>query len=409
MDTWPRIDKDFIMNSVTAHNLPVLAGADAGKTVKYTPNISDAIAQLIIAAETGNYYPLLAYKQLAALTSGMVGKANVYVPPENTSANHSFQHFDVYVPGIKARVERRSNDNYVVTSLELSGGWDEIRDQDRKPGIYSVTRNKGDFDLDYSDNQQILLKDKRNVIIADGQYKNTHAAAKNSYKHACKSSFGSDLKQDKQFDLVYSSIGKSLGGGKQYNAAQVNNGKGMAAILAHAMTQARDQEGVKWIAEGGGSAILTQAMQILANNKVPLKDANHAIYLYKPGTCRTEAVKLAQQLDINLEAGYGSMAYTSRGIMDDLRAKKLRMENMKDSYSGRDYAKTLATYGLGGAGIVGAVTFVGGLPSVAALFPVGVASAISNIGMVASGIGASGVGVTAGKHLIDDMKRRLKR
>lgn len=397
------------MKSVTAHNLPVLAGAGAGKTVKYVPAVAPAIAQLKKAAEAGNYYPLLAYKQLSALTSGMAGKTNVYIPPENTSANHTFQHFDVYVPGIKARVERRSNDNYVVASLDLSGGWNEIKEQERKPGIYDSTRAGKGFKLDYNENQQIKEESDRIVIIGDGQYQDALVAAKAGYANACQSPFGSILKRKNRFDLVYSSIGKSLGGGRQYSPTQVTDSQGMAAILANAMAQAKDQKEVNWIAEGGGSAILTQAMQILANNKVSLKEGNHAIYLHKPGTSRTEAVKLAQQLNINLEAGYGSMAYTPRSMLDDLKAKKLRMQNKNDTYSGKDYARALATYGMAGAGIVGAVSFVGGLPAVAGLLSTGVASTISSIGMAASGVGATAIGATAGKHLIDDASKRLKR
>ena len=55
------------------------------------------------------------------------------------------------------------------------------------------------------------------------------------------------------------------------------------------MVATKGIEGVSWVAEFGGAAVLTQAMKILADQGVTLED--HTAFLYRPNTNVEEAAQ----------------------------------------------------------------------------------------------------------------------
>ena len=72
-----------------------------------------------------------------------------------------------------------------------------------------------------------------------------------------------------------------------------------AILLARTMYEARNTEGVKWVSETGGSGVITQALKILVDQGVNLKESKHSIFLCNP----TTRVSTIQALSIQLDLG----------------------------------------------------------------------------------------------------------
>lgn len=92
----------------------------------------------------------MALKQLNALSTGLNGKRNVFIPNINDFKSNTFQKVVVYVPGIKATVERRANDSLVVTELYLDPNESYMsiaRGSAEKPGVYQVNSRGGSISI----------------------------------------------------------------------------------------------------------------------------------------------------------------------------------------------------------------------------------------------------------------------
>ncbi|WP_299596734.1 hypothetical protein [uncultured Microbulbifer sp.] len=97
------------------------------------------------------------------------------------------------------------------------------------------------------------------------------------------------------------------------------------------MAAARDVEGVAWAADFGGSAVLTQAMQILVDKGVSLK--KHTVYFHKPRTSPAKALKLAHQLQMRLNERIADTGLSARGALSQFSVAGVRLRNQDDPYS----------------------------------------------------------------------------
>lgn len=359
-------------------HLPSTNFNSTGKLLRFAPIVEPQIAVLKQAARAGFYYPMLALKQLQSLSAGPAGKHNVFIPNLNDSRAHTFQMFHMYVPGIKATIERRPNDTYVVTALELDPTtYQSISKEQDKPGVYEVYKDSDGYTTRYRSNGRIVAEDNRVVVICDGSYKNPKIAMKDVFSRL-KSMGAEQAATIGSFDIFYSGYVGRLGGFRTYESAQNSPSFGAASLLANAMEKAQNRKGVYWISAFGGSAVFSQSMQILIRQEVKL--GNHAAKLYKPTTSSSEAVRLAHQLGINMPIEFAK-AGGLRAAASVMRANAIRAMNEQDSYSWKDYAGDTARGGMLGVGLAGAGLFVATLPATSG--GLGVAAAIT------SGVGSA--------------------
>ena len=354
-------------------NLPSARFNSTGKLIRFAPNVEPQIAVLKRAAKAGYYYPMLALKQLQSLSSGPSGKHNVFIPGFNDSRAHTLQMFHMYVPGIKATIERRSNDTYTVTSLELDPTtYQQITKQDR-PGVYAVSKQpNGRYQTDYRSNGRVTAEDNRVVVICDGNYKNsTTAAADISTK--LKSMGAEQAAALGSFDIFYPGKVGNLGGFRTYESTKNTQSFGAANLLANAMESSRGRKGVYWLAAFGGSAVLSQSMEILVRQNIKLD--KHLAKLYKPTTSSTQAVRFAQQLGMKLPIEF-SKAGGIRASASVMRANAIRAMSKDDPYTWANYANDTARGGMLGVGLVGAALFVATLPATSG--GLGIAAAITS-------------------------------
>lgn len=375
-------------------NLPVSAASPAGKKISFHPRVGPQEKILRSAARQGFYYAALALKQLTSLSAGPLGKHNVFIPNINDSRAHTLQVFYMYVPGIKATVERRSNDSYIVTELELSDGYAQIGRTQDKPGIYAVSKNEIGFSAKYKKNGRIAAEDKRVVVICDGGYPKAEEAAKDAAKRL-KDTAGAHEAVAADFDIMYPALEKTLGGMRNYDPLAITTSQAAAGILAKAMIDAKSKKQVRWISEFGGSTVFTQAMQIVAQQNITLN--GHIPYMYKPRTNPAQAVRLAHKIGFQIGKDFAK-AGGIRASVSALTTNALRARNKKDDYSWNDYAKDMATGGMLGVGLAGAGILVASLP--------GTVGTLSIAGAVTSGIGATHLLWTTSKNLLEKPKTK---
>jgi hypothetical protein len=294
------------MEQIIPSNGLLIAGKGGGKKVNVVPAHKPAYELLETAAKT-NHWARLAVAGLTALSSGVLGKNNIFVKPSHQVANWKDK-FDVILPGCRATVERLPNDSYWIVSLAMDAAYFELNNQNTMTGLYRAEKVKSNWMVDYLKNGQIVpdsgkVVRQRIVGIADTVYEDAEIAA-NEMASLISKAPGAGGKFFKNFDLHFTGgEGKSLGGLKNYSLAcnPLSNESihGSALMLATTMYAAKDIKGVSWVSEFGGSAVFTQAMKILADQQVKLED--HTAFLYRPNTNVEEAASLAHKIGLDLD------------------------------------------------------------------------------------------------------------
>ncbi|WP_439134767.1 hypothetical protein, partial [Pseudomaricurvus sp.] len=315
-----------------------LSTPETGKTVIFTPNTQKDALILEQAAKAGYYYPLMALKHLKALSTGLTGKDNVFIPNINDFKTNSFQQVVVYVPGIVATVERRPNDVLAITSLALSDEYQSISKGSReKPGVYTVTKaGNDDLDVTYRNNGRITSKDDRKVVIADTSYNDPKQAAREVVKRLDKM-FGGSAALKCDFDLFYSPLGSKLKGMRNYNPTIVNKTYAFSGLLANAIEQSNNKKGVEWTSERAGSLVLTQSLMTLTAKNVSFKGQDHIVKMCwarsNPRTTYDAATKLGMLADKDLLNSNSTFKATLSATLGNAA----RAKDKNDPYSWGDY------------------------------------------------------------------------
>ena len=361
-----------------------LSAPGIGKRVVFAPCVHDDAVRLDKAARAGYYYPLMALKHLNALSTGLAGKNNVFIPNINDFKTNSLQQVVVFVPGIAATVERRANDSLVVTRLVLSDEYESIaRGSNQKPGVYSVARDENKVRAEYRTNARITSKDERKVVIADPRYPEPNEAAAEAAKRL-ESLFSSDEALKCDFDLFYSPLGGQLKGMRNYNPAQAHKTFGFAGLLADAMEQAKNKKGVVWASERAGSTVFTQALMTLAQKNVSFQGQNHIAKMRWAKSNPRPAFTAASQLGMLVDK---NMLHSSSHVKASLSAalgNAGRAKDQNDPYNWGDYSKDLANGTMAANTVIG----IGALAGSALISAPTAAATLGAVGVVTGTVGA---------------------
>ncbi len=376
-------------------NYPATSNNGSGKRVTFSEATKADATVLRKAERAGFYYPMLALKQINSLNSGAAGKHNVFIPSMNTAQANSLQMFEMYMPGIKATIERRPNDRYIVTKLVISDEYKEIPRGGDKPGIYSVSKGDGGGQtVTYKGNNRITPQDGRVVVVCNTGYESPRDAAEDVQKRL-KHTAGRIVSENGSFDIMYSPAGATLGKGfRKFNACSIDEANIFAGILSNAMHDAQKRVNINWISEYGGSAVFTQALDDLARQRVSFTEKKHTAYLYHPTTDPVEALELSQKVGLKIGDEFAKV----KGVRAPLRmlgAKAKRARNPNDEYSWKDYSKDLSNGSMNGVALAGVGLFVAGLATSGPIV-----GGLAIAGTVTSGIGAAQLLWTKSKNLL---------
>ncbi|WP_226701895.1 hypothetical protein [Microbulbifer elongatus] len=91
---------------VSPQNYPLIAGQHAGKPISCVPELKPVYDRLQQAAQRNHHWARIAIKELNALSTGMLGKNNVYVRPGERQRGCGSEKYYVFLPGLKATVVR---------------------------------------------------------------------------------------------------------------------------------------------------------------------------------------------------------------------------------------------------------------------------------------------------------------
>lgn len=365
----PAIDKDLLISD-----------PNRGIPVKFAPNLREDGLMLKRAARE-YYYPMMAIKHLRALSSGLMGKDNVFIPNIKDFKTNAFQRVAVFVPGIKATVERRQDGSLVVTELELSDGYDALaKHGSDRPGVYTVKKDfRGDVDVHYKSNGRITPVDGRNVIVADTRYSSPERSAVGLIDNL-KATHSRDAVIKVDFDMFYSPVGKKLGGLRRYTPEIHTNSYGFAGLLADAMERSLKQKSVTWASELSGSVVLTQALQTLALKGVSFEDKNHLVKMHGPTTSPVPTLRAAKELKMTVDSDLAKGDGHIIASVSSLLTNASRARDPNDHYTSRDYLNDLSGGTMAALAAAGAFTFAAS----AAVNP----ALLVGFGSFCSGVGA---------------------
>lgn len=343
----PAIDKDLLLTS-----------PNQGVQISFAPIHKDKCLALKRDARE-YYYPLMALKHLRALSSGLTGKNNVYIPNINDFKTNALQRVVVCVPGFKATVERRASGDLVVTEFEPNGGYEAITRRSReKPGVYQVDiGSEENIRLTYKNNGRITPENGRNVIVANTSSSTPQIAAKQAIS-SIKKTTSRHIVTRGSFDMFYSPVGKSLGGLRSYTPEIHKESYLFGGLLADAMERASKQERVIWASESSGGVVLTQALQTLAFKNVSFDGMGHLVYMYSPTTNPATTLKAIKDVKMNADehlAKGGGHVYAAAG---SVLTNASRARDKDDHYTWEDYFNDLSGGTMAALAVAGAASFV---------------------------------------------------
>ncbi|GAB2524274.1 hypothetical protein [Microbulbifer agarilyticus] len=365
-------------------NTSIIAGDGGGKRIRCTSEYQPRFDSLKQAAGRNHYWALLAIKELNALTTGMLGKNNVYVRPGEREVATGNSKYYVFLPGLKATVVRWANDQFCITKLDLDPSYYKVLSQGEegtRMGIYRVSKEKlgSTWGIDYAADNKILPRRGRMVSIADASYSTAFDAAQETMPRTVKlMGVGESRVTQSGTDIHFTPGRSKLGGLLRYNPLSVSRARGSAFLLADAMEAAQDVDGVIWSADHGGSVVLTQAMQILIERRGSLK--KYTVYFHRPRTSPASALELAHKLDMRLNQRFADTGLSMRGALSQFSIAGKRINNENDPYDKNYHAEAWLNGGLKVAAPAGFLAaMIGGQ---AGLVVGGIATAIGGAGVV---------------------------
>lgn len=381
-------------------NFPLVAGKSAGKRIRCATQLQPVFDRLQQAALRGSHWPRIAIRELNALSTGLLNQKNVYVRAAGGSRDSSGNSkYVVFLPGLKASVVRWPNDDYCITELVLDENYFEATgDQTKRLGLYRVRPQRNGWTTQFVNGSQILSERNRIVAVADSGFDDANRTANTTVPKIMKSPVVvSSNVRNNGCDLHFTPGKRKLGSLVRYDAIHSDRSRASAVQLAETMALAKEIKDVAWVADSGGSLVLTQAMQILAERGITLR--THTAYLYKPRSSPGDAVRLAHKLELSLNEESADVGWSPRGAWSQVAVSATRVKKENDPYtlSYHAHAWTNGVIKVGAPAtilVMGAAAYGTPVPMLA-----GIVAAISG----------GGAAYTVGQSLAETARRKLNR
>lgn len=281
----------------------IIAGKTAGIKVYCAAPALATYNELVKLGERGNHWARLIVSGISSLSSSRLGMDNVYT--ERGKIAYGRDIFYVELPGVMATFEAHSEGIFRLESLNIdknNSNYFGGQKQSKNPGLWRVTKEGKSWKTKFVNNGRLLKKhEDRYVVISDTTFSFAEKAAR--FASASLESVNptvAGIIEKKGFDMHFTP-GPNRSDGLVSSKQALNTEfsvmtQDSAQLLANTMYQSKENEGIQWFSDGGGSAVLTKAMQILYSQKVSLK--KHTILLNRATTSPSKALELGRNLEL---------------------------------------------------------------------------------------------------------------
>ncbi|ROS00176.1 hypothetical protein EDC56_2812 [Sinobacterium caligoides] len=377
----------------------IIAGENAGKPVYIVPAAKPTYEELVRLSRKGSHWARITVEGLHNLAHGRLNMANIFINPVTKGGSDEFI---AVLPGCKVTIEKMSSDCYKILYFERDENY-FTQEETNAAGLYRVVSEADGWDTRYIKDGRLKSEGPHHVAISDRGYEDASFAAEQAALRIANAPEVSPNQMKTHGFALHYTPGKDKIGGlvhakTAFNPLNDDVLNASALQLAQTMYDARKIKAVNWVAEFGGSAVLTQAMRILADQGVELK--THTAYLYKPKSRTNVAVKQAMRLNLSINGDFSqSSALDIVGNMDALAVVKTRSQH-DDSYrlghattAVRKFVAKAGAAGATGLAVAGAGCAAAGV-SVPVISAAAIPAAVVFAGaLYKAAKGAAGVGV----------------
>ena len=258
----------------------------------------------IKAMAKSSYAAFIVKRELEALL-GNGFKDSVYTTTE--VGNGGYATYKMVLPGCVAYFHKNAQGCFYIYHLEANFEYLDLQRKGAKPGLHRVENKDRQWMTEFAENGQIKTSPGRVVAISDSGSSLEEAVGAVVPVITSAPEIGESKKALKLdgFDLHFTP-GKTRFGGmrNRIQAAQPETTSSLnesALLLANTMQYAVKTKMVSWITQGGGSGIMTQALQILKDKNIDFSGTEHQIFFSGITTNLVKAEQLAR--DLGLETG----------------------------------------------------------------------------------------------------------
>jgi len=209
--------------------------------------------------------------------------------------------FSIYLPGIRADLERRTDDTYKVMHLELDNSFNNPSETGVKPGFYECESSKNATKATYRETELIKTEDNRIVVICGSEFRDPEAAAE-AVADQLEDIADRRAKTYGKFDIYFAPQASAPEGMRRFKVENNTQAAVHSSVLTNAMSVARKNNAVFWASLNDGSAILTQSISTLHRRQRSFKKANHDVTFIKPTTDPRAAINHAKKIGLNVHA-----------------------------------------------------------------------------------------------------------
>lgn len=366
----------------------IIAGNNAGIKVLCAKPALETYNELVKLGKKGNHWARLIVSGISGLSSSRLGMDNVFTKKGDVAYGRGL--FYVELPGVLATFESLDNGSFKLESLNIDKNNSDYfggQKKNKNPGLWRVTLDElGSCRTKFVNNSSLLKKHKnRYVAISDTIFKEVNDAA----IHVKLSLQGvnntvKNLIEGEGFDMHFTP-GPDRDDGLVNSKQALNRTdsnimiRDSSQLLANTMYQSKDNENIQWFSDYGGSAVLTNAMKILSDQKVNLN--KHTVFLNRPTTRPSHALELGRKLKLKPFEGGQTRGVSPREIKGHLMFLDTPITAMQRLVKDDSYTLKHATIGavsssmnigghaistLGVLGVTGAVgASIAGAPLVA--------------------------------------------
>lgn len=279
----------------------LITGYRSGQPVSITPQSKSTWDELVRLANGGACWAQIAVRAVEQLIAGRLSQNNIFI--KSSSIDHNgVKEFLMILPGCRVTVEKLPNGCHKLVHLQADLNFGALIEQRQAPGLYEVKRQGEEWKIRPRENELIKKRPDRVVVVSDGGYKNLEVAALTAVRFLMRGGPVASVSRGSRslrstagyggFDFHYTPgfkrIGKLLNYRQAVRPLDDESLHESALLLARRIYMARNLHSVRWISDFGGSGILTQALRILADQKVELD--GHAAFMVRPTTSPYEAI-----------------------------------------------------------------------------------------------------------------------